>query len=477
MIEWYEQIIIQVDIIFFILLFFSERSSPTKIAVWALAFIFMPIVGLILYLFIGQSFYSERQFKLKEINDNQLEETLKAAASYSVEETNPDYKTFIDGITNLGGVGYTNNNDVKLYTLGEDKFRDLYNDLRNAKKCIHLEYYIIRDDELGNELIDILTQKVKEGLEVRLLTDDFGVGKGPMKNIKNFKRAGGQFAVFHQVLWLMFSPKKNNRNHRKIAVIDNKIGYCGGFNVGDEYLGKGPLGFWRDTAVRISGDAVMALQLRFQMDWEYATKEPLCDKKDYLKYYENDGYDTTGDCRITVASGGPDVSDFNPIRLQYLQLITNAKKSVYLHSPYFIPDDSLINALIMAAAKGVDVKVIIPDKPDHMFVFWNNIRSANIVMSKGVRVFMYNRGFVHSKTMVVDGEYCSVGSANFDDRSMVHNFETNAIILSKDIGKQMDDAFNEDLKYCTEYTQEDYNSINGYQMLKVVFSKLFGGLA
>jgi cardiolipin synthase len=477
MIEWWVQIILEVDIVFFILLFFSERSSPAKIAVWALAFIFLPVVGLILYLFIGQTFYSDRQFRLKEVNDIELENAMAFITKGSETETNEDYKTFMEAIDKLGGIGYTTNNDVKLYTLGEDKFNDLYADLRAAKKYIHMEYYILRDDELGNELIHILTDKVKEGVEVRLLTDDFGIGKGPKKSIKEFKKAGGQFAVFHKVIWLILSPKKNNRNHRKIAVIDGKVAYCGGFNVGDEYLGKGPLGYWRDSAVKISGDGILPIQLRFQMDWEYATEKPLCPEEENGKYYEDNNYASTGDCRVSIVSGGPDVSDFNPVRMEYLQLITAAKKSVYLHTPYFIPNDVLTDALALAAARGVDVKVIMPDKPDHMFVYWNNIRSANIVMGKGVRVFMYNRGFVHSKTMVVDGEYCSVGSANFDDRSLVYNFETNAVILSKDIGKQMDDAFEEDLKYCTEYTMEDYANISGYDMLRVVISKLFGGLA
>jgi cardiolipin synthase len=477
MIDWITQLILQADIIFFVILFFSEKNSPAKVLLWAIVLIFLPVVGFILYIIIGQTFYSDDKFKKKGLRDDEIDNVLPSNKDLIDAEPNPEYKRTAEAILNAGGLGFSNNNDVKLYTLGEDKFKDLYEDLRNAKKYIHFEYYIIRDDELGNELMSILTEKVKEGVEVKLLTDDFGVGKGPKKSIKTFKAAGGEFAVFHKVLWLIFSPKKNNRNHRKIAVIDGKIAYCGGFNVGDEYLGKGPLGFWRDTAVRISGDAVKPLQVRFQMDWEYATKSELCPKEKLQDYYGETQYDSTGDCRILTVSGGPDVADFNPVRMEYLELIRNAKKSVYLHSPYFIPNDSLQDALSVAAANGVDVKVIIPDKPDHMFVFWCNISSAYSVMGNGVKVYMYNRGFVHSKTMVVDGEFCSVGSANFDDRSLVLNFETNSVILSKEIGKQMDEAFEEDLKYCTEYTREDYENINGYQVLKVAFSRLFSGLS
>ncbi len=477
MIDWLTQLVFQADLIFLLILFFSEKNSPSKILVWALVMLFLPLVGFIIYIVIGQSFYSDHKFKKKGLKDEEVDDMLLRNEDLLEAEPDPVYKRTAQAVLDTGGLGFSNNNDVKLYTLGEDKFRDLYDDLRNAERYIHLEYYIIRDDELGNELMDILTQKVKEGVEVKLLTDDFGVGKGPKKSIKVFKAAGGEFAVFHKVLWLIFSPKKNNRNHRKIGVIDGKVAYCGGFNIGDEYLGKGPLGHWRDTAVWISGDAVKPLQVRFQMDWEYATGGEMCPKERLQDYYGTTEYPSTGDARILTVSGGPDVADFNPVRMEYLELIRNAKRSVYIHSPYFIPNDSLQDALSVAAANGVDVKVIIPDKPDHMFVYWCNISCAYSVMGNGVRVFMYNDGFVHSKTMVVDGELCSVGSANFDDRSLVLNFETNAVILSKDIGKRMDDAFVEDLKRCTEYTREDYENINGYQALKVAVSRMFSGLS
>ncbi len=477
MIDWFMQLIIEADVIFLLLLFFSERNSPSRILLWAMIMVFLPILGFVLYLFVGQTFYSDTKFGRKGLKDGEISGLLPDCEKLLEAEPDPEYRRTAKAILDSGGLGFSNNNDVRLYTLGEDKFRDLYADLRSAKEYIHLEYYIIRDDELGNELLDILTQKAKEGVEVKLLTDDFGVGKGPKKAIKVFKGAGGEFAVFHKVIWLALSPKKNNRNHRKIGVIDGRVAYCGGFNIGDEYLGKGPLGFWRDTAVRLSGDSVKAIQVRFQMDWEYATGKAMCPRDRLPDYYSHSGYDSVGDTRVLTVSGGPDVADFNPVRLEYLELIRNAKRTVYLHSPYFIPNDSLQDALSVAAANGVDVKVIIPDKPDHMFVFWCNISSAYSVMGNGVRVYMYNKGFVHSKTMVVDGEYCSVGSANFDDRSLVLNFETNAVILSKEIGRQMDEAFEEDLKHCTGYTREDYENINGYQSLKVAFSRLFSGLS
>ena len=477
MIDWLLQIMLEADLIFLFILFFSERSNPYKVLLWTVIFIFMPVVGFIVYIFIGQTFYATDKFRKKGLKDEEIKEFLSSDVENLENESDPEYRRIGQAMSRMGAAGYSNNNDVKLYTLGEDKFGDLYKDLRNAKRHIHLEYYIIRDDELGRELFEILTEKAKEGVEVKLLTDFLGIAGGLKGSIKGLKAAGGEFAVFHNVLWLMFSPKKNNRNHRKIGVIDGRIAYCGGFNIGDEYLGKGPFGFWRDTAVRISGDAVKPIQVRFQMDWEYATGKVMCPPEKVHEYYDNREYDTTGDDRVQIVSGGPDVADFNPVRMQYLEMIRSAKRSVYLHSPYFIPDESLEDALSIAAANGVDVKVIIPDKPDHPFVFWNNISSAYPLIGNGVKVYMYNRGFVHSKSMVVDGEICSVGSANFDDRSLVLNFECNALIFSKEIGRQMDEAYEEDLKYCTEYTRDDFENISGYGLLRVSVSRLFSKLA
>ena len=467
-----EFLIIISDIIFLLVILMTEKKNPSKIVVWALVFLLLPFVGFILYIFIGQTVYSDHAFRMKSLNDEKTKELVEYDRGNADNEEVPEYRQLIKTMQNFGCVGYTAGDTVQLYTLGEDKFKALYDDLRAAKKFIHLEYYIIRNDELGNELMQILTEKVKEGVEVKLLTDDFGWGKGPQKAIKAFKAAGGEFALFHRVFTLMFSPKKNNRNHRKLAVIDGKIGYCGGFNIGDEYLGKGPLGFWRDTAVRVVGYGVIPIHMRFEMDWEYASKSTL----DITQYYAGANLDQSGDAKMIAVSGGPDVAAFNPIRMQYLTMINNAKKSVYLHSPYFIPDNSLKDALSLAAARGVDVRVIIPDKPDHLFVFWNNISSAYDVMGNGVRVFMYNRGFVHSKTMVVDEEICSVGSANFDDRSLVLNFETNMLIMSKSLGKQMADAFREDLEYCTEYKMEQFEKLTFIQSIRLAISRLFVNL-
>jgi len=463
---------IVLEIILITVMVVAERADPLKALIWIFVLLILPFIGFILYLFVGQTFYANHTFKLKGVKDSEIEQVNEIETELIDTDTamGEDSARFARTIKATGGKGYSTNNGVTLYTDGKGMFDELYSDLRNAKSFIHFEYYIIRDDKLGNELVKILTQKVKEGVEVKLLTDAFGNGKGPHKSIEEFKKAGGEFDTFHRVGTLLLSPKKNNRNHRKIAIIDGDIAYCGGFNIGDEYVGEGPLGYWRDSTVRVRGATCAALETRFAMDWTYASKKDLPRDNKYLPTSIFNNY---GDVRIQTVSGGPDVAGNNPVLMQYLELIRSAKDTLWIHTPYLVPNESVSDALKLASASGVDVRIIIPDKPDHPFVYWNNVSSANRLMKDGIRVFMYNRGFVHSKTIVVDGKYCSVGSANLDDRSLVLNFETNLMIYSEDVGAQMDKAFADDLGYCTEYSVEAYSKRGFGAKLKIVISKLF----
>lgn len=464
------------DIIFIIVLFFAERVNPTKVVMWAMVFLVFPVGGFVLYLLIGQTFYSRHTFKTKWINDQMLKEYYTKELAYTKDESIKDreYSDIGRTILSAGGTFFSEGNETVLYTEGEEMFSSLFYDIRKAEKYIHLEYYIIRNDDLGNRLMALLTEKVRSGVEVRLLTDDFGIGKGPKKAIWEFRKAGGEFSAFHRIITLLLSPKKNNRNHRKIACIDGKVAYCGGFNIGDEYLGKGRLGHWRDCAVRIQGPAIGGLELRFEMDWSYATHTQWTDFNTY--YPEALLSHTGGEC-AAVVSGGPDTAEDNPVLMQYLEMIRRARRTVHIETPYLIPNDSLYHQLVLAADSGVEVEIIIPDKPDHLFTYWNNISNADRLMKKGIKVFMYHNGFVHAKTIVVDGDICSVGSANLDDRSMVLNFETNLLILSKKLGSELETAFAKDLACCTEYSHEEYLKTKSKSRLRIALSHLVSNLA
>ena len=234
-----------------------------------------------------------------------------------------------------------------------------------------------------------------------------------------------------------------------------------------EYLGQGEFGHWRDSAVRIRGSAVNSLCVRFGLDWKYASKENILVDP---KYYSDSTFD--GNVPVQIVSGGPDMETKNGIAFQYMQMINQARESILIHTPYFGPGDAFIMALRAAAMRGVDVRIIIPDVGDHPFVYWANRKYASMVMDDGIRVYEYHDGFVHSKTMVVDGHWCSVGSANFDDRSMRLNFEANAMIYSDKVGKEMVDAFEEDLGRCTEYTREMFSERTLLQKIRTNISWL-----
>jgi cardiolipin synthase len=360
----------------------------------------------------------------------------------------------------------TRDNQVEIYTDGNDKFKALLEAIGGAQDHIHMEYYILRKDELGKKVIDALTRKAREGVEVRWLYDALGCSKVPKKFYHELLEAGGKVAPFFPSLIPFINLRFNYRNHRKIAIIDGKIGFIGGFNIGDEYLGKGPLGYWRDSHLKIQGTAVSALQVRFILDWNFAAKD---DVKLSSRYFpDHQGYGATA---IQVVSGGPDVR-WNPIKEAYLKLITNAEESIYLQSPYFVPDDSVLDALRIAALSGVDVRIMIPCKPDHPFVYWSSYSFIGDLLDAGVKAYTYDNGFIHAKTVVVDGIAGSVGSANWDVRSFKLNFEANAIMYDQNLAGRLRDIFLHDLKVSSEITPDSYATRSTWIKAKESISRL-----
>ncbi len=453
--SWLTLLIYIVDTILILSLLFMERRNPSRSMLWIVVLLLLPVFGFILYLFFGQTFYEKHTFRATELSEDILAEAHAEGRITMKEDSERGACDLMlaHGLDSAGAFPYSNGNAVRLYTDGNEKFSDLIEDIRAAKRFVHLEYYIIRRDDLGDRIMDVLTEKAAEGVQVRLMSDGLGFNTDRRKAAR-LREAGGKVAVFHSTVSVLLSPKKNNRNHRKIAVIDGEVGYIGGFNIGDEYLGKGKFGNWRDSAVRITGPAVQALALRFNLDWRYAYGENLVIDPD--SYAQAIG--VRGDDSVQVVYGGPDMGDTNGISFQYQMMIERATRSIYLHTPYFSPNESCMSALRSAVMRGVDVRIIIPDKPDHPFVYWANRRCLHELMLDGAKVYEYRDGFVHSKTMVVDGRLCSVGSSNFDDRSMSLNFEANAMVYSEGLGREMEEAFMHDLERCTEYTLEMYDS-------------------
>lgn len=441
------------NIFFSFSLIFIERKDPTTTWAWLLIMIILPGLGFILYLLLGQNLSRERLFKEKKKIDKQKRlEISKEWTKEKGKELGSD--RFINlrkmNFTN-SGARYTTSNDVELFFDGEDKFRQLIDDLRNAKKFIHIEYYIFRRDELGRKILNILEDKVKEGVEVRFLVDSMGSYTITKRSLREFTNNGGKFEIFFPGILPHINTRINYRNHRKIVIIDGEYGYTGGFNVGDEYVNRDKkIGFWRDTHIRIRGEAVNDLSDRFLLDWCYASGEKI---EDFSKYYFNS--ERKGNIGIQIVTSGPDHTE-EYIRNAYIKIINDAKENVYIETPYFVPDAPMLEAIKLSALSGVDVRIIIPGKPDHIFMKWAASAYMGELLDAGVKFYLYLNGFVHAKTIVADEQISSVGTANMDIRSFQLNFEVNAFIFNRNIAKKIEKQFFEDMDNSKLVTLELY---------------------
>ena len=355
-------------------------------------------------------------------------------------------KTLTEFIRRAGSSPLTANNKVKLLLNGEEKFPELIKALENAKSHIHLEYYIYENDVTGNQIAEMLIKKAKEGLEVRFLYDDFGSHGLTKPFIQKLKDAGVQTAPFYKIKWYALANRINYRNHRKIVIIDGYVGFVGGINMSDKYrndlIPKNKL-FWRDTHLMVMGQATSYLQYLFMCDWNFCSPNKLVYNE--LYFPEIPLNNTIEDDVVQIAASGPDSSQ-PVIFYSLLESISAAKKSIYITSPYFIPGESLMDALIIAIQSGLDVKVLVPGISDSKMV--NAAASAYYteLLQYGANIYKYNKGFVHAKTMVIDDDLAIIGSANMDYRSFDLNFEVNAMVYSKNITKELKEAFENDLK-------------------------------
>ena len=443
-----------ISILSAISLIFIERKEPNTTWAWLLILFVLPGVGFIIYLIFGQNLSRQKIFREKKVVDEKKskvlmekfkEEKEKGASSEFMELVRMNY-------THSGAL-YTEGNSLTTFIDGEKKFEALINDIRDAKEFIHIEYYIFRMDNLGITLIDELSMKVNDGVEVRFVVDAMGSKSIRNKDIKYIRSLGIKFHIFFPGILPLINIRLNFRNHRKIVVIDGEVGYVGGFNVGDEYVNKGDqFDYWRDTHIRIKGKAVNELNKRFILDWDYASEGEL---KNYDKYFKLQ--EDSGNIGIQIVSSGPDHKE-EYIKNAYMKIINNAKKSVYIQTPYLVPDEPMKEALKIAALSGIDVRIMVPDKPDHFFMKW--ILSANMgdLMEWGVKFYTYQKGFIHSKTIVSDGKVCSIGTANLDIRSFQLNFEINAIIYDDKFSKEQEDIFIKDIEDCKLVTMEEYEN-------------------
>ena len=432
-------IIVIANIFFSFSLIFIERKDPSTTWAWLMIMIVLPGLGFIIYLLLGQNFSRARLFKeKKEFDTIKRRELSKDFTSKEHEHIGGEqYLDLIRMNYTHSGAKCTYNNEVDVYYNGVDKFAQLIKDLKNAKKFIHIQYYIIRPDRLGKKIMSILEEKAAEGVEVRFLVDSMGSYKVTRRSLRNFTKNGGKFEIFFPGIFPHVNTRINYRNHRKMVVIDGEYGYIGGFNVGDEYINENKhIGFWRDTHIRIRGEAVNDLTNRFLLDWCYASGEEI---EDFSKFYPKNPI-RDGDIAIQIVTSGPDHNE-EYIKNAYMKMINNAKKYVYLETPYFVPDSPMLEALKLSALSGVDVRLIIPGKPDHIFMKWAASAYIGDLLNAGAKVYLYQNGFIHAKTIVADGKVCTIGTANMDMRSYSLNFEVNAFIYYDIVSNNLETKF------------------------------------
>ena len=464
-----------INILLAITIVFFERRDPKTIWTWLLVLYFIPVLGFLLYLLIGQDMRKSKMFKNKELEDVVQSAVLKQEQKVKNKRIfNDDGKLFRYHdlvMYNLAAAKsvYTDDNDVEIYTDGKEYFAHLYEAVSTAKEFIHIQSYIIKNDELWQALEKLLYKKVKEGVQVRILYDSMGCRKMGKRDWERIQRKGIQVGEFFPAFFKRLHLRINYRNHRKIIVIDGTSANGGGFNIGREYLGLDKkFGYWRDTHLRISGSAAVSLHVRFILDWNYATKQNLFENENLVHEFVP-GQGKEG---VQIISSGPDTQN-QDIRDNYQKLIGKARDHVYIQTPYLVPDEIIVNEIKMAAYSGIDVKIMIPCKPDHPLVYWARYSYVGELIDAGVKCYTYDNGFLHAKGVMSDGLVCSYGTANMDVRSFALNFEVNATIYSQKTTSKLEKIFEEDLEYCTEITPEVYAKRSLAIRIKEQFSRMF----
>ncbi|KRL16358.1 phosphatidylserine phosphatidylglycerophosphate cardiolipin synthase-like protein [Levilactobacillus zymae DSM 19395] len=471
-----EAIIILNAVLAFLTVFREKRDIAATWA-WMLVLVLVPIVGFIAYAFIGRKLPKGRMFRLQHQVAMQLDERLQQQRQKLGKQIMPADRishsviNMVNMFMSTDQAFLARQNKVQVITDGHDLFRMMMEDIEQATSSVHIEFYTFYNDRIGNEILDLLVQKAKAGVEVRVIYDPWGSMGTWKRFFKPLMDVGGHVEPFLGTRSAVIDFRLNFRDHRKIVTVDGRVGYVGGFNIGDQYLGrKEKFGYWRDTHLRIIGSGVFSLQARFMLDWNATDRDhPFNDREIDSRYFPL----TTvkGETSLQIVSSGPD-SDLQQIKMGYMRMIQTAEKSLWIQTPYLIPDDSVLDSLRIAAMAGIDVRIMIPDKPDHAFVYRATQYYARQLANDGVKIYYYHNGFIHAKTMVVDGKLASVGSANMDYRSFKLNFEINAFVYDEQIATQLENIFKIDMTHSELITPEKFDQQSLYLKFKQTASRL-----
>lgn len=434
---------------------FMENRNPSSTMAWILVLVLLPVVGLPLYFLLGQNYFKRRKFNKKAEEDRKSFERIDHNGNMmlprDLSHFTPGQQRLLQLSQRIARTPFSMASRTRVLTNGEETFSTLLKELKKAKHHIHMEYYIYRADAIGREIQKTLIERAKAGVEVRFMYDAVGSLGLPKSFIKELREAGVKVGIYGEVRFLALSSRVNYRNHRKIVVIDGNTGFIGGLNVGDEYLSRSKTyGFWRDTHMLVKGEAVRSMQIIFLQDWQYVTGERIMDLE-YLSPELEQGCSGA----VQIIPSGPD-NESKTMKSIFFAMITSAKKSVWMATPYFIPDEDILTALRVAAMSGIDVRILFPAKPDKRLPFLASHSYFPSLLEAGVKIYEYEKGFLHSKLLIADGEVATVGTTNMDMRSFHLNFEVNILLVQSDSISKIVKDFERDLLSTKKIKKKNY---------------------
>lgn len=433
-----------------IVLFFRillENKNPLKTQSYLLLMVMLPVIGMMIYMFFGVNYRKRKLYSRKGFADQKIIQNWIKEYDNLLDKSSQDMHDYLNEKARLPFLFWRNNfsalstnNVVKILNNGEVKFPALLEKLKAAKHHIHLEYYIFDDDEIGNEIAQVLCDQAAVGVEVRMIIDALG-GELSKKTVRKLKAAGVQYHEYNPVIFTRLANRVNYRDHRKIVVVDGDVGFVGGLNVADRYINKGNTStYWRDTHCLLEGEAVYSLQILFILNWYFVSKQLIQPGLEYFPIIDN-----KGEVLTSIISSDPD-SDNPNLMEGYFSMINSAKEEILINTPYFIPNESVLTALKTAAKGGVKVVLLLPGSPDSVFVHSASLTYMGELLRNDIHIYLYTKGMIHSKVMIIDEELSTVGTANMDYRSFDNNAEVNAVFFDQDIAVELKNQFLTDLE-------------------------------
>lgn len=449
-----------------IIVLMLENRNPIKSIAWIITIISLPVVGLILYALFGRDF--RKGNTVKKANKAYAEALKDIDEKFDQGNPVEGYENLSQLIYNLCNEKLYSNTYIKPFTDGASLYESIFADIESAKETIFAEYYIIENDKISDRFIDTLIKKANEGVKVKIVVDAVGSWKVKNKTKQRLADARIEYHEFLPVSLPFFGRKINYRNHRKILLIDNEIGYIGGMNVADRYIeGKKSIGKWRDTHIKVIGDGIQGLAKVFRRDYHFVSRQlTSISTKTPSKV---DGFTP---CNMQTVFSGPDM-EYRAIMQTYLRIIMQSTKYVYIESPYFMPNEAVRSALVTAAKSGVEIKIIIPLFSDDRIVLMSTYSYVKDLASAGIHFYFYKAGFIHSKLIVSDDKIVSLGSANMDFRSLEHNFETNAILYGDETASIFRNIFEQDMADSESFDMKRWKSRPFSMRIKESIARLF----